>query len=184
VAAACTAWLLGAAAGGACGAAIVDLDVGEDGRADDGAEDAPPPADDAPAADDGCGTLWYHDGDGDTYGDPLDAYCGASCPAGYVDNDDDCCDSKAGAHPGQTAYFDASFSCDGGTASFDYDCNGHEDPERTATDGSCSGTLPPCTLREGWQGSSVPACGVTAGWVQGCGVGCLPDVVNRPQACH
>ncbi len=178
-------WLLGTSAGGACGAAIVDLDVGDVGDAEDvrpPAEDAA--ADDAPPNDDACGTVWYLDADRDGHGDPGHSYCGATGPAGYVDNHDDCCDSNRDVHPGQMETFPASFSCDAGTPSFDYDCNGREEPQWTATGGSCSGTLPPCTLREGWEGSSVPACGAPARWVLGCLTGCLADVVNRVQACR
>ncbi|WP_169301378.1 hypothetical protein, partial [Pontimicrobium aquaticum] len=36
-------------------------------------------------------TIWYADGDGDTYGDPFTTQYACSQPAGYVDNSDDLC---------------------------------------------------------------------------------------------
>src|SRR3989338_1913626 len=59
-------------------------------------------------------TLWHQDSDGDGFGNP-DRYmeaCGQ--PDGYVDNDDDCNDASAVAHPYGTEV------CDG----VDNDCDG------------------------------------------------------------
>jgi N-acetylneuraminic acid mutarotase len=62
------------------------------------------------------GTLYYHDADGDGYGDP--AVVGTSCdgmvPGGYAANPGDCNDANASLHPG------APELCNG----IDDDCNG------------------------------------------------------------
>lgn len=62
----------------------------------------------------GACTTGYHDQDGDGYGDPDRPEPG--CPAGTVDNGDDCDDADPGVHPG------ADEVCDDVDA--DEDCNG------------------------------------------------------------
>jgi hypothetical protein len=43
---------------------------------------------------------WYQDSDGDGYGDPAVSRESCDQPEGWVDNDDDCDDTQAGAYPG------------------------------------------------------------------------------------
>lgn len=82
-----------------------------------------------------CGerTYWYLDADGDGFGDPESVL--ESCevyepPApSYVDNGDDCYDANPEAFPGQTLWFRE----DRGDGSYDYDCNGRNDPQYYAT---------------------------------------------------
>ncbi|MEQ1502143.1 MAG: putative metal-binding motif-containing protein [Myxococcota bacterium] len=66
----------------------------------------------------GAGSVWYHDGDGDGFGDPADTVV-ADCPpgGGYLPTDGDCDDADAAVHPGATE------SCDG----IDNDCDGTVD---------------------------------------------------------
>jgi hypothetical protein len=77
---------------------------------------APPP----------CRT-YYLDEDGDGYGAMPLIHCDleAAPPVGYVETGGDCCDADANAHPGELAYFTTASLC----GSFDYDCDGAEQPE-------------------------------------------------------
>ena len=52
-----------------------------------------------------CG-WYYRDQDGDWYGNPFDFVWDCGRPSGYVGNDDDCDDTDAKEHPGQTWYLD------------------------------------------------------------------------------
>ncbi len=45
-------------------------------------------------------TDWYHDSDGDGYGDAADVVSGCSQPAGYIFDNTDCNDMNSGIHPG------------------------------------------------------------------------------------
>lgn len=68
---------------------------------------------------------WYHDGDGDTYGDPSASVESCTSPGSdYVTNDNDCNDAQSAAWTG------ASELCD----SIDNDCDGSVDED--AIDGS------------------------------------------------
>ncbi|HVU50695.1 MAG TPA: hypothetical protein VHL80_08400, partial [Polyangia bacterium] len=75
-------------------------------------------------------TTYYLDEDGDGYGAvPLSDCDGSPPPFGYVAVGGDCCDVDASVHPGQLASFTAASAC----GSFDYDCDGVEQPR----DASC-----------------------------------------------
>ncbi|MEC7983585.1 MAG: putative metal-binding motif-containing protein, partial [Myxococcota bacterium] len=65
------------------------------------------------------GTVWYADGDEDTYGDPDNTLVACNQPTGYVANSDDCNDNNNFFYPG------APESCSG----FDENCNGEVDEE-------------------------------------------------------
>ena len=95
----------------------------------------------------------------------------------------DCSDSEVDAHPGQTRYFTTAHRA--GTADpagFDWNCNGTEEKQFTATMGTCSRT--PCAVREGWQGA-VPSCGARSPWTR-CNADCTVTVVDgsKQQACR
>lgn len=65
---------------------------------------------------------------------------------------DDCCDTDAHVHPGETAYYTTPGNCGG----FDYDCDGKDTPEYGGA--SCSWNTFSCS-GDGFQ-PPVPACGV------------------------
>lgn len=64
------------------------------------------------------GQIWYQDADGDGYGNPSITVSGCSAPAGYVANNTDCDDTRAGVHP------NAIEICGNG---IDENCNGQVD---------------------------------------------------------
>ena len=116
------------------------------------------------------------DGDGDGHG-PASSPVASPC--------DDCDDANANAFPGQTKFFTSPRA--GG--SFDYDCDGAETPESTAT-GSCD--LDPvsgaCNFAAGWDGS-VPACGAAGDVLVSClfrstSSTCDPSIVSKTQGCR
>lgn len=111
--------------------------------------------------DDAADSAPFHlDGDGDGYGDPTVVSWGCSAPAFHVDDASDCYDGSADAHPGQRGFFVEHR----GDGSFDYDCDGLSNRERTAL-GACTDT---CTLeREGWL-DDAPTCGESGKLVTGC----------------
>lgn len=79
-------------------------------------------------ADGGCTpTTFYEDKDGDGWGSAKTVQaCAAS--AGLTDRTGDCDDGNESVFPGQTKYFATPYTTPLGKASFDYDCNGSEDP--------------------------------------------------------
>jgi hypothetical protein len=71
-------------------------------------------------------TTCYQDLDGDGFGNPAVASvnCG-SCPAGFTDNNMDCCDRDGTANPAQLDFFDTLDACN----SWDYDCSAMAEPQ-------------------------------------------------------
>jgi cysteine-rich repeat protein len=112
---------------------------------------------------------WYRDADRDCWGTETDMVCGeASRPLEYTSTVGDCCDSNPNVSPHETEYFWSPYDC-GGTIppTFDYDCNGEEEP-RWLQVGHCipsSGTI--CLIEEGWIGEP-PACGEEGRWLTEC----------------
>jgi hypothetical protein len=121
-----------------------------------------------------CQVFLYRDSDGDGYGNSSDSIIGygtiqnsVCVPAvqqGYVANAQDCCDSDAEAHPGQTSYYSAPRQGCGG---YDYDCDGSE-TRQYPTAASKTFWYPPgsslpqaCYCNSGWDGGSVPGCGMS-----------------------
>jgi hypothetical protein len=69
--------------------------------------------------DDGVGTTFYADSDGDGFGDESRTRTACEPPAGYVSNANDCDDDEASVYPG------GDDVCDG----LDNDCDGDSDPD-------------------------------------------------------
>lgn len=112
--------------------------AGNDGAGTTGNDGAGPDMDGqgglmADAGDAGCviPIIYFADADGDGVGRSGSARSACTRPAGsWATRDGDCNDSNADAFPGQTRYFEASYATPAG-ASFDYDCSGSEDPDRS-----------------------------------------------------
>jgi hypothetical protein len=75
------------------------------------------------STDEGVGSTWYRDADGDGYGNSAQPTESCSQPGGYVSNASDCNDSSASIRPG------AAELCDG----VDNNCNGTWDEPATFT---------------------------------------------------
>lgn len=138
---------------------------------------------------------WCPDDDGDGHGDPARMRTSCERPTGHVRLCDDCFDTADAAlrslaaqvHPGQTSYFTSRYCTSTGNCSFDYDCSGTEDRERTEVV-DC-GLLAPllCATSRGWT-DSVPACGVRASFAT-CqpvvlGLLCAGSAHERQQGCR
>ncbi len=93
-------------------------------------------------ADDGAGSTWYYDGDGDGYGATSPTSIACTQPAGYADNDDDCLDSSSSYSPA------AAEVCDDG---LDQDCDGTADDDCPDTVTHC-GTI---SSDETWDGEDI-----------------------------
>jgi hypothetical protein len=103
---------------------------------------------------------YFADMDGDGYGAGTALGLACKVPQGASGNANDCQDSNASVHPGQTMYFSSSYMTPKGGASFDYDCDNSEegDPSLT-TGGACT---PSCTTGYMATGMTAnPYCGST-----------------------
>ncbi|HEY8041540.1 MAG TPA: hypothetical protein VIF15_17155 [Polyangiaceae bacterium] len=114
-------------------AATVDGTSEASGAQDASTGDAP--VTDAPAE---AGVVCDQDGDG-------------HLAAGSICGGDDCCDSDAEVHPGQTSYFATQSACGG----FDYDCDGKLSPQFGPV--SCQWSTFSCS-GDGFA-APVPVCG-------------------------
>ena len=123
---------------------------------------------------------YYHDGDGDTYGDPAVSVTACSTIAGYVAGKTDCDDADKNAHPTQTAYFSVPTK---GTKDFDFNCDGSETKRWTKVAVCVKG----CG-NIGWT-STIPGCGKAAPWSACKKLGsfnlCIPvSAGSHVQECH
>ncbi|MBN1770259.1 MAG: putative metal-binding motif-containing protein, partial [Deltaproteobacteria bacterium] len=158
-------WGGGAPEGRQC--APPDGAVERGGDCDDGNPDRHPGAEErCNSIDDDCDgftdegrvTRYYRDADGDGFGTPFDRVDGCDLPAGFVPTAGDCDDGNGDVRPDQLEFFAAA----GGSAGFDYDCDGAETRERSSVAGDCSA----CTAAVGgWAGAVVPGCGETGTWL-------------------
>lgn len=161
-------------AGGIVADAGTDAGPRDGGMPRDGGRDAGRDA----GRDGGPICTFYRDADGDGFGDPAQTVM-ASCstpPAGFVANGDDCYDDNADANPDQTAWS----GTDRGDGSFDWNCDGDEEPLYPDI-GLCPDTTvtPPIPGTVGWC-FDVPACGVTTDWKSNAAIcGCLGRVQQR-----
>lgn len=123
---------------------------------------------------------FYRDADGDGYGDPKAPVKACRQPAGTVSNNRDCYDKNKYVFPGNP-YF---FSRHRGDGSFDYNCDGVQQP-RFVKEGSCGGCQSP-VITVGFQ-KPFPACGTAGKWVDKCrsDVGkCYPVLISKVQECR
>lgn len=168
-----------------------DPDLDDDGHAsiacggddcDDASSDVHPGAPElCDRLDDDCssggGVALAEDADGDMHA-PIGASCVGGMPA------DDCRDTNADVHPGQTLYFTTPIPL---TSSYDYDCDGADLHSDTHL-GSC-GPAPSCTVSPGWD-ALVPPCGNGVDYITHCvnyGGRCSSDPATaaiRYAACH
>jgi cysteine-rich repeat protein len=150
--------------------------------------------------DDGTVTVTcLRDSDGDGYGNPGASVEECTCPSGYIppraDGRTDCQDGIFDVNEGQTSWFATPYCpprtfCMGTTGyTYDYNCDGTQTQRWTST--GRSGCLS-FDCRDGWTGSSVPACGATAQF-RDCDTVILPSglfdcversVANRRQECR
>jgi hypothetical protein len=100
----------------------------------------------------------------------------------------DCNDTNKDVFDKQVAFFAVPYLDGAGASSYDYDCNGVEEKEKTATY-KCLLTAPTkCTLTEGWT-TAPPACGALGSYVSACvanpfGSGCTPSTTKTRQRCR
>lgn len=96
----------------------------------------------------------------------------------------DCNDNNKDVFSKQTVFFTSGYTT-GLTVSFDYNCDGKQEPQYP-TVGKCTVTGALCTVTDGWQ-SSVPACGKSGKYITACAktsFGCIPNGIDRVQPCR
>lgn len=117
---------------------------------------------------------------------PPTSFGPSTCPSGRwtatapVGATIDCHDGDGRAFPGQSAY--ASTPRPDG--SYDFNCDNSATVEITTTLGSCNTIMGTCVPRFAWTGTSVPACGASATFVNGCTGTCSATTTSRSQACR
>ena len=113
-------------------------------------------------------TVYYHDGDGDGYGAGTPSnFCGTAALVGYATQGGDCCDDNAVINPGADFHTTIG-SCDGVTT-WDYNCNGTAEPQKTGSisvpNGCVSGaSCTSCTANPMVEQLVVQTCGA---WTTG-----------------
>ena len=96
--------------------------------------------------DEGAGTAWYRDADGDAYGSASTVTVSCTSPSGYVSNSTDCNDSNSSVHPFATEYCngvddDCDSSIDEGAVdatTYYRDADGDSYGNAASTSASCS----------------------------------------------
>jgi hypothetical protein len=114
-------------------------------------------------------TVYYHDGDGDTYGAGTPSnFCGTAALVGYATRAGDCCDDNAGINPG--AGFQTTIGTCDGVTTWDYNCDGVAEPQMTGnvsvphgcvSGASCSAS---CAMNPNVSEPAVQTCGA---WTTG-----------------
>lgn len=141
------------------------------------------------AVDEGLLVLCYRDADGDGYGDDATTMMRCSCDSGWVGMGGDCQDGNADVRPGATAWHDDGYADASGAQSFDYDCDGTEEPRWIRQGSGCTSVGGACALDDGWCESFPPrpnpSCGREAAWCT-ClsAASCSPISEARTQECR
>jgi hypothetical protein len=142
--------------------------------------DAPQPLDDANIPDVGQPDVHVLDPDGsyDDSGDPCDLDQDGYKAMGGSCGGNDCCDYDSRANPGDTSFYAAADAC----GSFDYDCNGKDDPEY----GRVNCTLGFFVCNGDGFDQTIPACGVAATFdtCNDAVVTCTTSQSQAPQGCR
>lgn len=97
----------------------------------------------------------------------------------------DCNDKNNDVFSKQLKFFGSPYSTGFATSSFDYDCNGVEEP-RFPDLGACTMVGGACALTPGWS-SAIAPCGKTAKYITNCarfGDTCIPAQNDRVQQCR
>ncbi|HMV68301.1 MAG TPA: putative metal-binding motif-containing protein [Myxococcota bacterium] len=145
------------------------------------------------STDEGVGSTYYRDGDGDGYGSNT-TISACSQPSGYVTNHSDCYDGNSRAYPGSNAGYNTQHRGDG---SFDYDCDGVISYQYNRSSGwGCDGESDffgsDVWWNEGWVTTPGPDCGASADWATSCDYDVYPwyveingpaGISRRTQAC-
>lgn len=127
----------------------------------------------------------YWDGDDDGWGVASKKKCLCKAWSKYTATQTgDCHDGNGTVKPGQGGWFTAAYTASGGGKSFDYNCNGKAEPYYKDTKPACEGSGIHCKPNRGWKGTSVPACGKAADYLNGCSAGCAPQYIKQTQKCH
>lgn len=98
----------------------------------------------------------------------------------------DCNDGDKNVFSKQDNYFATPYAVAPLPSSYDYNCDGIEEPEFVGT-GKCALVGATCTLTAGWTTATPPPCGRVGKWLAACAktsLGCLPNQVDRTQACR
>jgi len=146
------------------------------------------------AIDEGVGRRCGEDADGDGYGSTTASrvICdGAECPDGFVADASDCWDAVGSffpppsvANPAQRNWFTEPRG--DGSGSFDWSCDGVEEPQATDLFVACDPSAGPCAPQGGWEHAVAP-CGVRAEFVYcqtDAMLGCRAVAGMRTQACR
>jgi len=110
-------------------------------------------------------SFYYRDSDADNFGDPNEQICAEEAPEGYVDNQQDCCDTQANVYPGQVSFFGSSYTCGSNTPRWDYDCDGTDELRWIVKESCASATSEAtCPDHQGWSLATIniPGCGANA----------------------
>jgi hypothetical protein len=157
-----------------------DVDTGitdtlDDGIGDTTIDSSTPDVPDADAVDtNGEPPCWYHDYDGDGYGNPEEIICDFVSPPHYVATPGDCCDLDVDSHPDAMWHNDGANEC----GSWDWNCDMVIEVNRPGMT-TCSDLFDETTClaaEPGWNGdveSFVPSCGATGDYL---GYGCVWEV--------
>jgi hypothetical protein len=131
----------------------------------------------------------FQDDDGDGFGDSSVSKTACSCGYGWSTKSGDCDDGNSFVFPGQTQWFQGSYTSPWGDESWDYNCNNLDDKQYSQL-GYCYKSSGSCKWQMGWQlspGLAVPDCGTTASYINGCsmsGGNCVASTLQQPQGCH
>jgi hypothetical protein len=108
-------------------------------------------------------TAFYVDADGDQYGaGAATMFCGTTAPTGYAAKGGDCCDSNPAINPG--AGFQTTIGTCNGNTTWDYNCDGTVETQKTGTVAVPNGCAPGAVC-----GNCTAAPNVIVPIVQTCG---------------